>query len=266
MLQSLKQPVKNRLLVISALVSHVVLFVTVIISIVLGRKLRKSETARKVLKGEIADKDAFNAQKPYVPRNHDLFTAGNEAYIDIDGDGQKEHVSVADMREPMAGYTKLSACFSDGRSSSIEYDGYYDSIFMAGDLGGNGTADILLVLADIGSNHGLIKYKTLHFRDGQWKEYLDTFLSNPEIKELQPPDFGMSFFCIGATIIEGENGNLLRTVWHDANDNNLGTAVKYKVRCVDASCRDGGWYVESVQVIDDYYAPGVRESIIPSQS
>lgn len=76
----------------------------------------------------------------------------------------------------------------------------------------------------------------------------------------------MSFSCIGAAVIEGENGNILRTVWHDASDNGPGVPEKYKVRCVDASYRDGGWYVESVQVIDDYYAPGVRESVIPSRS
>ena len=265
MLQSLKQPVRNRLPAIAALISYAILFVTVIISVALVRKRRKNESARKVSKKGNTDRDAFVTQKSCVPRNHDLFTARNKVYLDIDGDGQKEHISVVDRREPEVAFTRLSVSFSDGTRADIAYDGYYDSFFMAGDLSGNGTVDILLVLADIGSNHGVIKYKTLYFKDGQWKEYSDTFLSNPEINELQPADFSRAFFCIDATIIACKDGNLLRTVWHDANDNGLGVPEKYKVRCVDASYRDGGWYVENVQVIDDYYASGIRESVIPSR-
>ena len=262
MSQSQNQPVRNRLPVIATFVFLALFFVMIIVSAVLGKKLQQSEDARIALEKEIAHRDALAAQEPYVPRNHDLFTARSQTYLDIDGDGQEERVSVVDRRAPKSASTRLTATFSDGKWEHIEYDDYYDSFFMAGDLSGNGTVDILLVLAIIGSNHGVIEYKTLHFEDGQWKEYPDTFLSNPKIKELQPADYGRSFFCIDATIIADKDGNFLRTVWHDANDGDL---EGYKVYCVDASCRKDGWYVENVQVIDDYYAPGIRESVIPSR-
>lgn len=305
MSQPQKQPDKKRLPVIAAFISFALLFVMVIVSAVLGRKLHQSEAACMALEKEITDRDALIADRDAriadqvaqiadrdaqiadrdaqiadrdaqiadkstqiklgFYKDYALFDSGKKSYIDIDGDGQEEIISVCDIGVPEPARTRLSASFPDGRCSSIDFEGWFSSTFATGDLNGDRSTDILLVLAYIGSNHGAITYKTLHFEDGQWKEFPDTFLSNPEINELQPTDFGISFFCIDATIIEGVNGNLLRTIWHDANDNNLGAAVKYKVRCVDASCRDEGWYVENVQVIDDYYAPGVRESVIPSQ-
>lgn len=256
MFQSIKKIVKERK--IPGILPAVLMVVAA--AVVLCGKMCTKKAAFKSQEKEAVNENQQPEQAVYEPLEHELFTVRTEAYADIDGDGIEEKINVTDVRAGSYASTQIHAVFSDGRKKWLEYEGYYESYFIAGDLNGDGATDILLVRAVTGSNSGACLLNALYFDDNEWKEYPDTFISNSEIREKQPADFKASF-CVGATIVEGENVNFLRMLWEDANDYAEG---KDRVMCVDAAYRNTGWFIESVQVVDNFHKDRKASEFIKS--
>jgi hypothetical protein len=176
---------------------------------------------------------------------------GNEVKTDIDGNGEADRVLVNDVRSGEEAYTQLVGILDSGEDVRINYKGYYSSFVVTGDVMGDGQTDVLLIMGDTGSTFGAINAVVLHLEDGIWKEYSSEFIENPEISIEQPESFNsgdwMANAYIGATLIEKEGKILLRLITP------VDIINAETVKCVDASYREDGWYIENVQLVENYY-------------
>ena len=179
---------------------------------------------------------------------------GIEVRTDLDGDRREDRVRVYDARIHDVAYTQIIANVNGEDVTFKNYDGYYASSMACGDLSGNGKADILLTRWDTGSTYGAVEISVLYLEDGDWKEYPDNFIHNPEIALEQPLSFNPEEswwngeFYIDAVIVEKGGKTLLRFAELMPDTENDET-----VKCIEASYREEGWFIEDIQIIENYY-------------
>ena len=179
---------------------------------------------------------------------------GIEVRTDLDGDRREDRVRVYDARIHDVAYTQIIANVNGEDVTFKNYDGYYASSMACGDLSGNGKADILLTRWDTGSTYGAVEISVLYLEDGDWKEYPDNFIHNPEIALEQPLSFNPEEswwngeFYIDAVIVEKGGKTLLRfaELMPDAENDET-------VKCIEVSYREEGWFIEDIQIIENYY-------------
>lgn len=178
---------------------------------------------------------------------------------DLNGDGKSENLKVTDIRNDKNAYVVLTA-YVDGKTISKKYSGYYSSNCIIGDLSGNGADDVILLNYNTSSMHGETDIHVLYFSDGEWMEYPDKFIQNPSISENQPDCFSACSIDIrknswvGATILHQYDRNYLRCILLDTEDPKFDT-----VMYIDASFHQDGWYVEDIQIIENYYSAKKRK-------
>lgn len=107
--------------------------------------------------------------------------SGIEVRTDLDGDGKEDTVSVIDFWSGGDAFTQVLVKTANNKNAVINYDGYYSSMVVTGDLSGNGCSDVLLLNAVIASNHGAVEISVLHYEDGEWKAYPSNLIQNPDI-------------------------------------------------------------------------------------
>lgn len=107
--------------------------------------------------------------------------SGIEVRTDLDGDGKEDTVSVTDFWSGGDAFTQVLVKTANNKNAVINYDGYYSSMVVTGDLSGNGCSDVLLLNAVIASNHGAVEISVLHYEDGEWKAYPSNLIQNPDI-------------------------------------------------------------------------------------
>ena len=186
-----------------------------------------------------------------VKKSSVIIDYGNEVKVDIDGNGETDRVLVNDVRSGDEAYTQLVGILDSGDEILINYKGYYSSFVVTGDVTEDGQTDVLLIMGDTGSTFGAINAVVLHLENGTWKEYNSDFIENPQISIEQPKSFNredwMTNVYIGATMIE-KNGKIFLRLITPVDIINAET-----VKCIDASYRADGWYIENVQLIESYY-------------
>ena len=179
---------------------------------------------------------------------------GIEVRTDLDGDKREDRVRVYDVRIHDVAYTQIITNIDEENIALKNYDGYFASSMACGDLSGNGRADILLTRWDTGSTYGAVEVSVLYLEDGDWKEYPDNFIHNPEIALEQPLSFNPEEswwngeFYIDAVIVEKGGKTLLRFAELMPDEDNDET-----VKCIEASYREDGWFIEDIQIIENYY-------------
>lgn len=189
--------------------------------------------------------------------NESKFTA------DLNGDGKLQNIKIADIRTGSDAYVSLTAYLDENNTETKKYSGYYSSTCVIGDLSGNGADDILLLNYETSSVHGEMEIHILHFKDGKWTEYPDKLIQNPSIAEKQPDYFyGNSMndtknAWVGATILKKDGRNYLRCILLDQEDPEFDT-----VTCIDVSYQQDGWYIENVQIIENYYSEKREKEIL----
>lgn len=176
---------------------------------------------------------------------------GFEIRTDVNGDGKYERVYVKDNRSGDYAFTQLSTEINDESRNIvfIDFEGYWSSYIVSGDLSGNGGADIVLVRISTGSTYGGGVVNVLHLENGKWIPYPSNFIKNSAIPLSQPENFREENFdvsCLGATIIEDTHGLKLRLILNE-------DIINDTVKCVDCSYQDNGWYIENIEIISNYY-------------
>lgn len=180
---------------------------------------------------------------------------GIEVRTDLNGDQREERIRVFDKRIHDLAYTQIITYLDEENFALKNYDGYFASSMACGDLSGNGKADILLTKWDTGSTYGAVEISVLYLEDGDWKEYPDNFIHNPEIALEQPLSFNPEEswwngeLYIDAVIVEKGGKTLLRfaELMPDAENDET-------VKCIEASYREDGWFIEDIQIIENYYS------------
>lgn len=179
---------------------------------------------------------------------------GHEIKTDINGDGIKERVWVSDN----AGWTQILAEFENGDIFFTDFDDYWSSSLVSGDLNNDGAADIVLIRISIGSTYGGGNVTVLHGENKTWEFYPNTFIRNPSLDMEQPKSFAEEDFngtCMGATILEKNGQKLLRLIMPEDMVNDV-------VKCVDCSYRENGWYIEDIQIVSDYYGQDKEKELL----
>lgn len=191
-------------------------------------------------------------ERMYIQRDIPI-ASGREVLTDLDGDGEEERVWVTDFWSDGDAFTQVVGRIGSETGAAVNYDGYYSSMIVTGDLSGNGHADVLLLNADIASNCCATGISILHYENGGWKEYSKQLIHNSSISMEQPSDFDLensrmnSEPYIGATIIEKDGKHLLRLI------SLLREEGEQTVRCVEASYQEDGWFIENVEIYENYY-------------
>lgn len=185
---------------------------------------------------------------------------GIELRSDLNGDGEEDRVYVKDVRSGDEAYTQLTAAVGNALVVK-DYMGYYSSYLATGDLSGNGKADVLLVRCDTGSNYGAAEISLLYFDDdNEWREYPKNFIHNPDIALSQPDKFGDAENWwdleryIGAALFHKDGKPMVRFIALLEDDISQDT-----VKIIEASYRDEGWYIENMEIIDNYYTENKGE-------
>lgn len=196
-------------------------------------------------------------EKRYLVRNIPI-TGGLEVRTDIDGDGKPERVYITDNRSGDYAFTQVSAQFQDGDTIFMNYEDYWSSYIVTGDLSGNGKADVVVMKISTGSTYGGGEVTILHLENGKWKEYASSFLHNPSIELEQPENFQSSnfdFSAMGAAIITKNHKTMLRIIAnHDM--------TKDMVKRIDCSYQDEGWYIEDMEIVDNYYSDNKEKELL----
>lgn len=180
--------------------------------------------------------------------------SGTELRTDLNGDGKEDKVRVVDIRDGDAAFTQITANVNGEDVAVKNYDGYYASTVIAGDLSGNGKADVVLVRGVWGSNYGAVEISILHLEDTKWVEYPYNFIHNPNTSIEQPLSFEAEeswlngdLYIEGATIFEEKGKTLVRFIQLLPEENDE------TVNVIDASYREEGWYIENIQTVDHFY-------------
>ena len=179
---------------------------------------------------------------------------GIEVRTDINGDGHTDRVRVYDIVSGDYAFTQVSVILNDDSSFFIDYsDSWASSYLVAGDLSGNGKADVVVIRYSTGSTYNGCDVSVLHMGKNElgeddFEEYPSIFVQNSEFGTEQPVGFGEEddFSCIGASIIEKNGKTMLRLISCVDPLNDI-------VQCVDCSNRDDGWYIEDIQTVNDYW-------------
>ena len=187
---------------------------------------------------------------------------GIEVRTDLDGDKREDRVRVYDARIHDVAYTQIVTNIGEENIAIKNYDGYFASSMACGDLSGNGKADILLTRWDTGSTYGAVEISVLYLENGDWKEYPDNFIHNPEIALEQPLSFNPEEswwngeLYIDAVIVEKDGKTLLRfaELMPDAENDET-------IKCIEASYREDGWYIENIHIIENYYSDNYSKTL-----
>lgn len=179
---------------------------------------------------------------------------GIEVRADISGDGKTDRVRVVDTVSGDYAFTQVCAILNGGSDFFIDYlDSWTSSYLIAGDLNGNGAADVVVLRYYTGSTYNGCAVSVLHmvkndFGENDFEEYPSAFIQNSKFSTEQPAGFGEGdgFSCIGASIIEKNGKSMLRLI--ACIDPLSGT-----VQCVDCSYKTDGWYIEDLQIVSDYW-------------
>lgn len=188
--------------------------------------------------------------------------SGIEVRTDLDGDGEEDTVSVTDFWSDEDAFTQVLAKAGDHKNAVINYDGYYSSMAVTGDLSGNDCSDVLLLNAVIASNYGAVEISVLHYEDGEWEVYPSNLIPNPDIEMGQPSSFEPEEswrngeLYIGATIFERDGRHLLRLI------SLLPDEGEEIVKCIEASYRADGWYIENVEKFGNYYSDKLCRTLL----
>lgn len=184
--------------------------------------------------------------------------AGTQVLADPDGDGKTDSVSVQDLRDGNDAYTQVTAWMDGLAHAQKDYEGAYASFVTAGDLTGNGKADVLVVRC-VQEGYRELELSVLHLEDGRWEAYPGRLVHHGELDVQQPFDFTDSWHdtYIGAAIVQKDGKNMLRLIMlpdADAPETMICTDVSYNndvVSCdADAFSDDADrWIVEDAQVI-----------------
>lgn len=180
---------------------------------------------------------------------------GIESRTDLNGDGKEDRVRTMDIRSGDAAYTQIVA-YVNGEDVAIkDYEGYYGSSVVTGDLSGNGKADVVLVRGVYTSNYGAVEISILHLEGTQWVEYPYNFIHNPNSSIGQPVSFGAEeswqngdLFIEGATIIEKNGKTMVRFIQLLPEEDDE------TVNVIDASYREEGWYIEDIKTVHNFYS------------
>lgn len=186
--------------------------------------------------------------------------SGFEIKTDIDGDGENERVYVRDNTSGTHAFTQLSTELDSKDKNAIftDFEGYWSSYIVSGDLSGNGIADIVLVRISTGSTYGGGVVSVLHLENDKWMQYPTDFIKNPKIGIEQPENFKEENFnvsCLGATIMEDAERVELRLILNEDIMNDT-------VKCVDCIYQDDGWYIENIEIISDYYGEEKEKDLL----
>ena len=157
----------------------------------------------------------------------------------------------------MIGFYAFNQCrvnLNDDSSFFIDYsESWASSYLVAGDLSGNGKADVVVIRYSTGSTYNGCDVSVLHMGKNElgeddFEEYPSVFVQNSEFGTEQPVGFGEAddFSFIGASIIEKNGKTMLRLISCVDPLNDI-------VQCVDCSYRDDGWYIEDIQTVNDYW-------------
>lgn len=184
--------------------------------------------------------------------------SGIEVRTDLDGDGENDRVRVIDVRSGDIAYSQIIARIGEEDVAVKNYEGFFESMIVAGDFLGNGKADILLVRLIPASIHQRVEFSVLHYDNGAWLEYPCTFIHNLKIEKNQPDNFistsdfleyqAGGIYC-GATIVEENEKTLLRCIIALLEEDISGETVL----CIDASYQADGWYIEEIERVENYY-------------
>lgn len=173
--------------------------------------------------------------------------AGTQVQADIDGDGKTDRVSVRDLRDGRDAFTQVTAWMDGFAHAQKDYEGAYASFLTAGDLTGDGKADVLVVRC-VQEGYRELELSVLHLEDGRWEAYPGRLIHHGDIDVQQPFDFTDSWHdtYIGAAIVQKNGKNLLRLITlPDAE-------TPETVICTDVSYYNAdGWRVEDAQVIEN---------------
>lgn len=132
---------------------------------------------------------------------------GIEVRTDINGDGNIDRVRVYDTVSGDYAFTQVSAILNDDSNFFIDYsDSRASSYLVAGDLSGNGKADVVVIRYSTGSTFNGCDVSVLHMA------------------------------CVDPL-----------------ND---------IVQSVDCSYRDDGWYIEDIQIVNDYWEEAVKVTVL----
>lgn len=181
--------------------------------------------------------------------------SGIEARTDLNGDGKEDRVRTIDVRSGDAAFTQIIANVNGVDVAMKDYNGYYASTVVTGDLSGNGKADVVSVRAVTGSNYGAVEVSILHLEGTNWVEYPYNFIHNPDISIEQPTSFEAEaswlngdLYIEGATIFEEKGKTLVRFIQL------LPEEGDETVNVIDASYREDGWYIERIQTVSYFYS------------
>ena len=190
--------------------------------------------------------------KLYLPSKIPI-DEGREVRTDVDGDGVVDRVYVLDTSSGSYYYTLVAADLSSGHFADIRYDeDVYGSHLIVGDLSGNGIADVVVMKSSVGGSLRTGDVSVLHIVDGKWEEYPNTLIKNSSLDIEQPDNFSLDDWWVnweGASIIEKDGKTLLRLI-------EVVSLPEDKFICFDCSYREDGWYIESAEMIYDYYSAG----------
>lgn len=185
--------------------------------------------------------------------------SGEQIEADLNGDGQGELISVRDIRNDDEAYTQISANVN-GKTVTKKYEGYYATNIDVGDLTGDGKADVLLKKYNTGSTYAAVELAILHLEGKEWVEYPDIFIPNPQIDLEQPDRFQYAEhwwdleLYIDATLFERDQKTMVRFIA-------LTEVNTEKVKVIEASYREEGWYIENISIIDHYYSENKWEEL-----
>lgn len=179
---------------------------------------------------------------------------GTEVRTDINGDGKTDRIRVIDTVSGDYAFTQVSAILNDGSNFFIDYsDSWASSYLVAGDLSGNGKADVIVIRYSTGSTYGGCAVSVLHMGkndlgEDDLEEYPSVLIQNPELDTEQLVGFSEEdgFSCVGASIIEKNGKTMLRLIECVDSLNDI-------VQCVDCSYRADGWYIENIQTVSGYW-------------
>ncbi len=189
-----------------------------------------------------------------------------ESRTDLNGDGKEDSVRVMDVSNGDEAYTQIVANVNGVDVAAKNYDGYYASTVVTGDLSGNGRADVVLVRGVYASNYGAVEISILHLEDIGWVEYPYHFIHNPDIAIEQPISFEAQenwlngeLYIEGATIFEKDGKTMVRFIQllPEKNDET--------VNVIDASYRENGWYIEDIRTVDYFYGGDGNQIILAQE-
>lgn len=187
-----------------------------------------------------------------------------ESRTDLNGDGIEDRVRVMDVNNGDEAYTQIVANVNGVDVAVKNYDGYYATTVVTGDLSGNGKADVVLVRGVYTSNYGAVEISILHLEDTKWVEYPYNFIHNPDISIEQPISFEAQeswmngeLYIEGATIFEKNGKTMVRFIQLLPEENDE------TVNVIDASYREDGWYIEDIRTVDYQKLLAQEDTVLP---